>query len=127
MIGKNQTARGIIWLLVVSITWVGSAGAAQASMINSSAQASAEQGQFNRDQIQQMFASQSVQDQLISMGVDPEQAAQRIAALSDSEIQTLNEKMSELPKGGILGLIGAVFVVLLVLEITGVIDIFKKT
>lgn len=127
MIGKNQTARGIIWLLIVSITWVGSAGAAQASMINSSAQAAAEQGQFNRDQIQQMFASQSVQDQLISMGVDPEQAAQRIAALSDSEIQTLNEKMSELPKGGILGLIGAVFVVLLVLEITGVIDIFKKT
>lgn len=127
MIGKNQTARGIIWLLIVSITWVGSAGAAQASMINSSAQAAAEQGQFNRDQIQQMFASQSVQDQLISMGVDPEQAAQRIAALSDSEIQTLNDKMSELPKGGILGLIGAVFVVLLVLEITGVIDIFKKT
>lgn len=127
MIGKNQTARGIIWLLIVSITWVGSAGAAQASMINSSAQAAAEQGQFNRDQIQQMFASQSVQEQLISMGVDPEQAAQRIAALSDSEIQTLNEKMSELPKGGILGLIGAVFVVLLVLEITGVIDIFKKT
>lgn len=127
MIGKNQTARGIIWLLVVSITWVGSAGAAQASMINSSAQASAEQGQFNRDQIQQMFASQSVQEQLISMGVDPEQAAQRIAALSDSEIQTLNEKMSELPKGGILGLIGAVFVILLILEITGVIDIFKKT
>lgn len=127
MIGKNQTARGIIWLLIVSITWVGSAGAAQASMINSSAQAAAEQGQFNRDQIQQMFASQSVQEQLISMGVDPEQAAQRIAALSDSEIQTLNEKMPELPKGGILGLIGAVFVVLLVLEITGVIDIFKKT
>lgn len=127
MIGKNQTARGIIWLLIVSITWVGSAGAAQASMINSSAQAAAEQGQLNRDQIQQMFASQSVQEQLISMGVDPEQAAQRIAALSDSEIQTLNEKMSELPKGGILGLIGAVFVVLLVLEITGVIDIFKKT
>lgn len=126
MIGKNQTARGIIWLLIVSIAWVGSATAAQAAMINSSAQASAEQGQFDRDQIQQMLASQSVQDQLISMGVDPEQAAQRIAALSDSEIQTLNEKMSELPKGGILGLIGAVFVVLLILEITGVIDIFKK-
>lgn len=127
MISKNHTMRGIVWMLAVSITWVGAAGAVQASMINSSAQASAEQGRFNRDQIQQMLASQAVQDQLISMGVDPEQAAQRIAALSDSEIQTLNEKMSELPKGGILGLIGAVFVVLLVLEITGVIDIFKKT
>lgn len=100
---------------------------AQAAMISSSTQASAEQGFYNRDQIQQMLTSQSVQGQLVSMGVDPEQANQRIAALSDSEMQTLNEKMSELPKGGILGLIGAVFVVLLVLEIVGVIDIFKKT
>jgi hypothetical protein len=32
-----------------------------------------------------------------------------------------------LPAGGsLLGLIGAVFVVLLILEVTGVIDIFKK-
>lgn len=126
MTGKNKMIRNLVWLMMVSVTWTGSMATAQAAMISSSTQASAEQGFYGRDQIHQMLTSQSVQDQLVSMGVDLEQAKQRIAVLSDSEMQTLNEKMSELPKGGILGLIGAVFVVLLILEITGVIDIFKK-
>jgi Mg2+ and Co2+ transporter CorA len=126
MAGKNRMIRSLVWLLMVSITWTGSMATVQAAMISSTAQASAEQGSYSRDQIHQMLASQSVQDQLVSMGVDPEQAKQRIAALSDSEMQTLNQKMAELPKGGILGLIGAVFVVLLVLEIVGVINIFNK-
>ncbi len=126
MFVKNKMVRHIIWALIASISWAGPITAAQAAMISSSTQASAEQGFYSRNQIQQMLTSQSIQDQLVSMGVDPEQASQRIAALSDSEMQTLNEKMSELPKGGILGLLGAVFVVLLALEIVGVIDIFKK-
>ncbi len=127
MTGRNKTIRSLVWLLIASISWTGSMATAQAAMISSSTQASAEQGAYSKGDIQQMFASQSVQNQLINMGVDPEQAKERIAALSDSEMQTLNDKMSELPKGGILGLIGAVFVVLLILELTGVIDIFKKT
>jgi len=126
MFAKNKMIRSLIWALIASISWTGSMATAQAAMISSSTQASAEQGFYSRGQIQQILTSQSVQDQLVSMGVNPEQANQRIAALSDSEMQTLNEKMSELPKGGILGLLGAVLVVLLILEIVGVIDIFKK-
>ena len=126
MAGKNRMIRSLVWLLMVSITWTGSMATVQAAMISSITQASAEQGSYSRDQIHQMLASQSVQGQLVSMGVDPEQAKQRIAALSDGEMQVLNQKMAELPKGGILGLIGAVFVVLLVLEIVGVIDLSKK-
>ena len=118
--------RSLIWVLIASMSWTGPMATAQAAIISSGTQASAEQGLYSKDQMQQILASQSVQEQLVSMGVDPEQARLRIAALSNSEMQTLNEKMSELPKGGILGLIGAVFVVLLVLEIVGVTDIFKK-
>lgn len=126
MFAKNKMIRSLIWVLIASMSWAGPMATAQAAIISSGTQASAEQGLYSKDQMQQILASQSVQEQLVSMGVDPEQARLRIAALSNSEMQTLNDKMSELPKGGILGLIGAVFVVLLVLEIVGVIDIFKK-
>jgi len=38
----------------------------------------------------------------------------------------LNSQLDSLPAGGVLALIGAVFVVLLILELTGVINVFSK-
>lgn len=60
-------------------------------------------------------------------GVDPAAAAGRVAALSDQELAELAGQLDALPAGGdLLAVIGIVFVVLLILELTGVIDIFKK-
>ena len=60
--------------------------------------------------------------------MDPADATQRIASLSDTELKLMTEKLDQLPAGGdsFLGVIGIVFIVLLILEITGVIDIFKR-
>ena len=60
--------------------------------------------------------------------------AERVAYLrtvtadwTDEELETLASDLSSLPAGGsALGTIGVVFIVLLVLELVGVIDIFKK-
>jgi hypothetical protein len=61
------------------------------------------------------------------MGVDAASIDSRLEALSDSELSDLAEQMRTAPAGGdVLVLLGAVFVVLLVLELVGVIDIFKK-
>ena len=61
------------------------------------------------------------------MGVDADSVDARLATLSDSELSDLAEQMKTAPAGGdVLVLLGAVFVVLLVLELVGVIDIFKK-
>jgi hypothetical protein len=47
--------------------------------------------------------------------------------MSDAELETLSKRMQETPAGGgALVVIGAVFVVLMILEFVGVIDIFKK-
>ena len=70
-----------------------------------------------------------VQAQLVALGVDPANAATRAAALSDVELSQVADQLQALPAGGdgFLAVIGIVFVVLLILELTGVIDIFKKT
>jgi hypothetical protein len=47
--------------------------------------------------------------------------------LSDQELHQLAVDMRNAPAGGdALALIGAVFVILLILELVGVIDVFKK-
>lgn len=70
-------------------------------------------------------ASEEVAAQLEAWGVAPELVAERVAALSDIELQQLAETMETDPAGGVLGVIGVVFVVLLILELTGVISIFR--
>ena len=63
------------------------------------------------------------------MGVNPSDAALRVASLNDQELATVANRLDQLPAGGdgVLAVIGIVFLVLLILELTGVIDIFKKT
>ncbi|MEC9340881.1 MAG: PA2779 family protein, partial [Pseudomonadota bacterium] len=124
----NRTGRKmVVWVFAASLSWLGLVGSAQSAMIGTATQLAAEQGQQARTQLEQHLASQSVQQQLVALGVDPDRVRERVAALTDAEIESLNQQIDDLPKGGVLGLIGAVFVVLLILEITGVIDIFKKT
>ena len=56
------------------------------------------------------------------------QSTGRLDALSDAEVATLAGQIDEAPAGGdALAVIGIVFVVLIILELVGVIDIFKKT
>ena len=70
---------------------------------------------------------QEVQDKLVSWGVDAELVDARLAALSDTEMQTLAQQIEKETAGaGAVGIIGAVFLVLLILELVGVIDVFKS-
>ena len=68
---------------------------------------------------------------LMELGVDEGIAKQRVAALSDAELNSLATQLDELPAGGdILGTAVFVFLVLLVTDILGFTDIFpfvKKT
>jgi len=69
----------------------------------------------------------SVTHRLIELGVDQKLAQERVLALTFSELQLLDQKLDELPAGaGVLATIGIVFVVLLILELVGIINIFTK-
>jgi hypothetical protein len=73
------------------------------------------------------LASEQVRSQFEAMGVDPAKIDARVAALTDEELRTLAGQMQDMPAGsGALAVIGIVFLVLLILEAVGVIDIFKK-
>lgn len=63
-----------------------------------------------------------------SQGLNPAEAQARVAALSDEEIHALNGQIHELPAGGdILGVVFAVFIILLVTDILGLTKVFPFT
>lgn len=77
--------------------------------------------------LDRLLADETVRRQLIALGVDAEHARQRIHAMTPDELARLSRGLDELPAGaGALEVIGVVFLVLLLLELVGVIDIFKK-
>lgn len=74
-----------------------------------------------------VLAREEVRERLEQLGVDPVEAVERAAALSDAELVALAENLEELPAGGsLLGVVGVVFVVLLILELVGVTNVFTK-
>ena len=73
-----------------------------------------------------MLERDEVRQQLIERGVDPVDAKLRIAALSDEQIGEIKKQIDELPAGsGVVGILVAVILVLVILDIIGVTNIFS--
>ena len=78
-----------------------------------------------RDRIAQVLAREDVQRQLVAQGVDPAEVEKRVAALSDSEAQQMADQLDSMPAGAsVVGVLFAVFVILLVTDILGLTDVF---
>lgn len=75
--------------------------------------------------IDRLVMRDDVRARLEALGVDPGAAMERAAALSDTELAQLQARLDDLPAGGdVLGVLGVVFVVMLVLELLGVTNVF---
>ena len=107
-----------------------SAGFAQATFAGAigtdylvEAQAHAE----SRERVEAFVTRAEVAQQLKAFGVDEAGIAARIAGLTPAELLALESHMAHDVAGGdALGIIGAVFLVLLILELVGVTDVFSK-
>lgn len=101
--------------------------ATSAAIIDTSTVLRSEQGAAQLSQVTAELNRSEVLARLVELGVRPADVEARIALLTDEELATLAERIDELPAGGdALGVIGAVFLVLLILELVGIIDIFKS-
>lgn len=117
----------LILAMSLNLVSLGFAPAAHAQVIGTPTFSQSLSRDAQIDRINGFLAKDSVRGQLIGLGVDPVDAQARVAALSDSELQMLDQRIDSMPAGGdVLAVIGVVFIVLLILELTGVINIFKK-
>jgi hypothetical protein len=119
--------RFVIYFVCLAMLNLGSPLVAQAEMIGTLQAVEASTRAQDLAAVSSALARDQVRAQFVAFGVDPAQVETRVAALTDSELRTLAGKIAEAPAGAdALAVIGIVFLVLLILEAVGVIDIFKK-
>tara|TARA_R110002073_G_scaffold262504_1_gene425559 strand:- start:62 stop:436 length:375 start_codon:yes stop_codon:yes gene_type:complete len=117
----------IVALQIASLLFATSVVPVQAANMGTSEFLTGYQEQSQRSRIDNLLASEQVQQELQALGVDHADAMARVAALTPTELQQLNQRLDSLPAGSsLLGLVGAVFVILLILELVGVTNIFTK-
>ncbi|MEJ2310037.1 MAG: PA2779 family protein [Gammaproteobacteria bacterium] len=79
------------------------------------------------ERLQEILAREEVAEELVLRGVDPVAASERVAALTEEELASVAGQIDNLPAGGdAIAVIGVVFLVLLILELVGVINIFNS-
>jgi hypothetical protein len=99
-------------LLIASVMAL-SAQTARAGMIGADQLSLAGAAQSERNTVLNALNRPAVTNELQALGVDPQAAGDRVAAMSDEELHALAGKMNSLPAGGE----GLVVVLLLVLLI----------
>lgn len=81
-----------------------------------------------REQVRSFLMRDDVVSLLQQRGVDHAAALARVDAMTDGEVQTVAERLDQLPAGGnALGLLFAAFVILLVTDILGFTKVFPFT
>jgi hypothetical protein len=123
----NAPTRSTFALLLAAALAMSSMQASHAGVISTEQYLRALDREARIEQIDAVLARAEVREQLEHFGVASEEAGERVAALTDQELELLAANLEQLPAGGdLLGVAGIVFLVLLILELVGVIDIFNK-
>ena len=124
---KNASKRFVVMLLILSMSLLGLPAVGLAAPIATDALVQLDQRGQLLSQIQTRLARDDVRAQFLESGVSPVEVDMRVAALSTEELQMLSTQLDELPAGGsVLAVVGIVFVVLLILDLTGVTNVFTK-
>ena len=102
---------------------------AMAAMIETESVVNTDRAQNAREYLKSLLAREEVKSALVSQGIDPLEAENRLNSLTDEEATRVADQLQALPAGGgffttllIVALI--VFLVLLVTDVTGYTDIF---
>jgi hypothetical protein len=98
---------------------------AQAGMIGTGQVLAAEQERVDRDTLAAMLEREDLQRQLASLGVDVNDARDRVASLTDAEVARINQHIETSPAGsGVVGVILLIFIVFVITDAIGATDIF---
>ena len=107
-------------------------GTAQAGLVATDGLARENRLDADRERVMAFVERADVQREIAALGVAPDEASARVAAMSDAEIAQIAQRMDQDPAGeGAIGaIVGAaliVFIVLLITDVAGVTNVFSFT
>lgn len=86
-----------------------------------------EQAQSARERVQELLAKDSVRNEMVTLGVDPNEAEARVAAMTEQELASLAGQLDKLPAGegagSVLIILFVVFGIAVLLDALGVLNI----
>jgi len=98
----------------------------QAAMLGTDTLITTVQSQQSIAGLQQLLEREDAQQQLLALGVSPDQVRERVASLSDSELARINQGIDTLNAGGesVLGILLVIFIVFVITDVIGATNIF---
>lgn len=98
---------------------------AHAQLVSTGDALALETGQLEQ-RVEAFLLRDDVAAELAQYGISHERAMARVSNLSAAELEQVAGRIDEMPAGdGVVVIAGVVFIVLIILEFVGVIDIFK--
>lgn len=124
---KSNILRDIVFRLVaICLVGLGAMQPSFAGVVDTGYVVETEARQASLERMEAFLVREDVASRLVAHGVDSGVVLERIGSLSNDELLALEGQIEDQIAGGdALGVIGAVFLVLLILELVGVTDIFK--
>jgi len=118
--------RYLIYVLCAAVAVAGMPAPVQAGIIGTETVMTADARADSLARINRALQAAEVRERMQALGVAPATVDARLAALTDAELASFADRLDQAPAGGdALEVVGLVFLVLLILELVGVIDIFK--
>jgi hypothetical protein len=130
MQGLRQLRRGVALVLAVVMFVISMPlGVAQAALVSTEEVLAAGSGTSDRARVLAFLDRAEVREQIAALGVDPNEAAARVAALSDAQVREIAGQLDQLPAGqsavgAVVGAIVIIFLVLLVTDLLGLTNVF---
>lgn len=126
---RSQILRNFVVRLVsISLLSLGLVQTSGAGMIGTQQAIQSEARDTSITRVQAILARKDVAKQLVMFGVDPLAIQSRVGNMTDAELLVLEGNLDKQVAGGsAIGVIGVVFLVLIILEFVGITDIFKAS
>jgi len=122
----RTTKTAIAFALALQITAVGTM--AQAQMISTDTAIERSAAQMDRASLMAELQKDDIRQEIIRLGVSPEEAEARLAALSDAEVSAMLREIDEQRAGaGVVETIGTIFIILLVTDLLCLTRLFNFT
>lgn len=114
-------------ICILSLAIVAAPMTLHADMVSTNQLLTSEERSSQIELVETFMAREEVRNQMESLGVDPALAVERVASMTDSQLQQLAFNIESMPAGsGGLGVVIAVLVIILLLEILGITNISGK-
>jgi len=121
----HKFQRPLAWVLSVLLVLM-PVMSAQAAILDTDTLITTTRSQQSITGLQQLLGREDAQQQLLALGVSPDQVSERVASLSDSELARINQGIDTLNAGGdsVLGILLVIFIVFVITDVIGATNIF---